>query len=166
MVFGVPQTVSAPLGFCSPRIPSRQSTLPLPFSSRSKDVGSLQVPEVYRNIGKHWSARSDVSWCVALSEWWSDELKGKKCRRRSHTAQPERRKKATLVSGNLSLATTSTVILMTSGANSATAAHLLCLAPSLGPYIVYMLKDVDILEDWTAIKKVLVYHMWHQFLCL
>nr|XP_023650656.1 breast cancer metastasis-suppressor 1-like [Paramormyrops kingsleyae] len=54
------------------------------------------------------------------SEWWSDELKGKKCRRRSHTARPERRKKATLVSG---------------------------------PYIVYMLKDVDILEDWTAIKK-------------
>ncbi|XP_072573528.1 breast cancer metastasis-suppressor 1 isoform X3 [Paramormyrops kingsleyae] len=54
------------------------------------------------------------------SEWWSDELKGKKCRRRSHTARPERRKKAALVSG---------------------------------PYIVYMLKDVDILEDWTAIKK-------------
>ena len=23
-----------------------------------------------------------------------------------------------------------------------------------GPYIVYMLKDVDIIEDWTAIKKV------------
>lgn len=24
----------------------------------------------------------------------------------------------------------------------------------LGPYIVYMLRDIDILEDWTAIKKV------------
>ena len=23
-----------------------------------------------------------------------------------------------------------------------------------GPYIVYMLKDVDIIEDWTTIKKV------------
>ena len=23
-----------------------------------------------------------------------------------------------------------------------------------GPYIVYMLKDMDIIEDWTAIKKV------------
>ena len=23
-----------------------------------------------------------------------------------------------------------------------------------GPYIVYMLKDVDVIEDWTAIKKV------------
>ncbi len=23
-----------------------------------------------------------------------------------------------------------------------------------GPYIVYMLRDIDILEDWTAIKKV------------
>lgn len=23
-----------------------------------------------------------------------------------------------------------------------------------GPYIVYMLKDVDIIDDWTAIKKV------------
>lgn len=25
-----------------------------------------------------------------------------------------------------------------------------------GPYIVYMLRDIDILEDWTAIKKVFV----------
>lgn len=23
-----------------------------------------------------------------------------------------------------------------------------------GPYIVYMLQEIDILEDWTAIKKV------------
>ena len=23
-----------------------------------------------------------------------------------------------------------------------------------GPYIVYMLKDVDVIDDWTAIKKV------------
>ena len=23
-----------------------------------------------------------------------------------------------------------------------------------GPYIVYMLKDIDIIDDWTAIKKV------------
>lgn len=23
-----------------------------------------------------------------------------------------------------------------------------------GPYIIYMLKDVEIIEDWTAIKKV------------
>lgn len=24
----------------------------------------------------------------------------------------------------------------------------------IGPFIVYMLRDIDILEDWTAIKKV------------
>lgn len=28
-----------------------------------------------------------------------------------------------------------------------------CVCPT-GPFIVYMLKDIDILEDWTAIKKV------------
>lgn len=28
------------------------------------------------------------------------------------------------------------------------------LTPAAGPYIVYMLQEVDILEDWTAIKKV------------
>ncbi|KAJ8338053.1 hypothetical protein SKAU_G00370190 [Synaphobranchus kaupii] len=54
------------------------------------------------------------------SEWWSDEMRGKKCKRRSQPPRPERRKKAALVSG---------------------------------PYIVYMLRDIDILEDWTAIKK-------------
>lgn len=26
-----------------------------------------------------------------------------------------------------------------------------------GPYLVYMLKDVDIIDDWTAIKKVGVF---------
>ncbi|KAL2079501.1 hypothetical protein ACEWY4_025245 [Coilia grayii] len=54
------------------------------------------------------------------SEWWSDEGKGKKCKRKNHLLRPERKKKAMLVSG---------------------------------PYIVYMLQDIDILEDWTAIKK-------------
>lgn len=28
------------------------------------------------------------------------------------------------------------------------------LTPVAGPYIVYMLQEIDILEDWTAIKKV------------
>lgn len=28
------------------------------------------------------------------------------------------------------------------------------LDPGAGPYIVYMLQEIDILEDWTAIKKV------------
>lgn len=54
------------------------------------------------------------------SEWWSDEVRAKKCKRRNHLLRPERKKKAVLVSG---------------------------------PYIVYMLRDIDILEDWTAIKK-------------
>uniref|UniRef100_A0AAY5F031 BRMS1 transcriptional repressor and anoikis regulator n=1 Tax=Electrophorus electricus TaxID=8005 RepID=A0AAY5F031_ELEEL len=54
------------------------------------------------------------------SEWWSDEARMKKCKRRSNLARQERKKKPALVSG---------------------------------PYIVYMLRDIDILEDWTAIKK-------------
>ncbi|KAG5260867.1 hypothetical protein AALO_G00297450 [Alosa alosa] len=54
------------------------------------------------------------------SEWWSDEVRAKKCKRKNHILRPERKKKAVLVSG---------------------------------PYIVYMLRDIDILEDWTAIKK-------------
>ncbi|XP_012676112.1 breast cancer metastasis-suppressor 1 [Clupea harengus] len=54
------------------------------------------------------------------SEWWSDEVKAKKCKRKNHVLRPERKKKALLVSG---------------------------------PYIVYMLRDIDILEDWAAIKK-------------
>ncbi|KAM4611717.1 breast cancer metastasis-suppressor 1 [Polymixia lowei] len=54
------------------------------------------------------------------SEWWSDEMKSKKCKRKNLVARTERKKKAALVSG---------------------------------PFIVYMLRDIDILEDWTAIKK-------------
>ncbi|XP_047674302.1 breast cancer metastasis-suppressor 1 isoform X2 [Tachysurus fulvidraco] len=54
------------------------------------------------------------------SEWWSDEVRMKKCKKRSHLSNLERKKKPALVSG---------------------------------PYIVYMLRDIDILEDWTAIKK-------------
>lgn len=54
------------------------------------------------------------------SEWWNDEVKMKKCKRRSHLIRSDRKKKAALVSG---------------------------------PYIVYMLRETDILEDWTAIKK-------------
>ncbi|XP_026124489.1 breast cancer metastasis-suppressor 1 isoform X1 [Carassius auratus] len=54
------------------------------------------------------------------SEWWNDEVRMKKCKRRSLLIRPDRKKKAALVSG---------------------------------PYIVYMLRDTDILEDWTAIKK-------------
>uniref|UniRef100_A0A667ZGZ8 BRMS1 transcriptional repressor and anoikis regulator n=1 Tax=Myripristis murdjan TaxID=586833 RepID=A0A667ZGZ8_9TELE len=54
------------------------------------------------------------------SEWWSDEMKSKKCKRKNLLARTERKKKAALVSG---------------------------------PFIVYMLRDIDILEDWTAIKK-------------
>ncbi|XP_036404584.1 breast cancer metastasis-suppressor 1 isoform X2 [Megalops cyprinoides] len=53
------------------------------------------------------------------SEWWSDDVRGKKSKS-SHPSRPERRRRAALVSG---------------------------------PYIVYMLRDIDILEDWTAIKK-------------
>ncbi|XP_071750359.1 breast cancer metastasis-suppressor 1 [Centroberyx gerrardi] len=54
------------------------------------------------------------------SEWWSDEMRSKKCKRKNLLARTERKKKAALVSG---------------------------------PFIVYMLRDIDILEDWTAIKK-------------
>ncbi|XP_051947343.1 breast cancer metastasis-suppressor 1 [Xyrauchen texanus] len=59
--------------------------------------------------------------CIDItSKWWNDEVRIKKCKRRSHLIRPDRKKKAALVSG---------------------------------PYIVYMLRDIDILEDWAAIKK-------------
>nr|XP_033810319.1 breast cancer metastasis-suppressor 1 isoform X1 [Geotrypetes seraphini]XP_033810320.1 breast cancer metastasis-suppressor 1 isoform X1 [Geotrypetes seraphini] len=54
------------------------------------------------------------------SEWWDDELRSKRNRRKWDPFRPEKKKRAPLVAG---------------------------------PYIVYMLRDLDILEDWTAIKK-------------
>ncbi|XP_056432194.1 breast cancer metastasis-suppressor 1, partial [Gadus chalcogrammus] len=54
------------------------------------------------------------------TEWWSDDVKSKKCKRKNLLARSDRKKKAALVSG---------------------------------PYIVYMLRDIDIMEDWAAIKK-------------
>uniref|UniRef100_A0A8C2A8Z1 BRMS1 transcriptional repressor and anoikis regulator n=1 Tax=Cyprinus carpio TaxID=7962 RepID=A0A8C2A8Z1_CYPCA len=77
--------------------------------------GASQHLEVtrYSCIRKHILA-------LYQSEWWNDEVRMKKCKKRSHLIRPDRKKKASLVSG---------------------------------PYIVYMLRDIDILEDWTAIKK-------------
>uniref|UniRef100_A0A3B3TN52 BRMS1 transcriptional repressor and anoikis regulator n=1 Tax=Poecilia latipinna TaxID=48699 RepID=A0A3B3TN52_9TELE len=49
----------------------------------------------------------------------SDEMRGKKCKRKNLLGRSDRKKKVSLVS----------------------------------PFIVYMLRDIDILEDWTAIKK-------------
>ncbi|XP_018546646.1 breast cancer metastasis-suppressor 1 isoform X2 [Lates calcarifer] len=57
---------------------------------------------------------------IDLTSEWSDEMRGKKCKRKNFLGRSERKKKVALVSG---------------------------------PFIVYMLKDIDILEDWTAIKK-------------
>lgn len=57
---------------------------------------------------------------IDLTSEWSDELRGKKCKRKNLLGRSERKKKVSLVSG---------------------------------PFIVYMLRDIDILEDWTAIKK-------------
>ncbi|GCC34450.1 hypothetical protein chiPu_0012924 [Chiloscyllium punctatum] len=54
------------------------------------------------------------------SEWWNEEVRGKRNKKKCDTFKPEKKKKAATVSG---------------------------------PYIVYMLRDIDILEDWTAIKK-------------
>ncbi|XP_069501008.1 breast cancer metastasis-suppressor 1 isoform X3 [Ambystoma mexicanum] len=54
------------------------------------------------------------------SEWWDDELRTKRNRKKWDPFKPEKKKKPPLISG---------------------------------PYIVYMLSDLDILEDWTAIKK-------------
>ena len=31
-----------------------------------------------------------------------------------------------------------------------------------GPYIVYLLRDVEIIEDWTEIKKVCTYFISHE----
>lgn len=57
---------------------------------------------------------------IDLTSEWSDEMRGKKCKRKNLLGRSERKKKVALVSG---------------------------------PFIVYMLRDIDILEDWTAIKK-------------
>ncbi|XP_032437868.1 breast cancer metastasis-suppressor 1 [Xiphophorus hellerii] len=57
---------------------------------------------------------------IDLTSEWSDEMRGKKCKRRNLLGHSDRKKKVSLVSG---------------------------------PFIVYMLRDIDILEDWTAIKK-------------
>ncbi|XP_063321366.1 breast cancer metastasis-suppressor 1 [Pelmatolapia mariae] len=57
---------------------------------------------------------------IDLTSEWSDELRGKKCKRKNLLGRSEKKKKVALVSG---------------------------------PFIVYMLRDIDILEDWTAIKK-------------
>uniref|UniRef100_UPI00398E3C46 breast cancer metastasis-suppressor 1 homolog n=1 Tax=Pristiophorus japonicus TaxID=55135 RepID=UPI00398E3C46 len=54
------------------------------------------------------------------SEWWNEEARGKRSKKKCDTFKPEKKKKAATVSG---------------------------------PYIVYMLRDIDILEDWAAIKK-------------
>uniref|UniRef100_A0A3B3TN28 BRMS1 transcriptional repressor and anoikis regulator n=1 Tax=Poecilia latipinna TaxID=48699 RepID=A0A3B3TN28_9TELE len=58
---------------------------------------------------------------IDLTSEWSDEMRGKKCKRKNLLGRSDRKKKVSLVSG---------------------------------PFIVYMLRDIDILEDWTAIKKV------------
>ncbi|XP_031706963.1 breast cancer metastasis-suppressor 1 isoform X1 [Anarrhichthys ocellatus] len=57
---------------------------------------------------------------IDITSEWSDEMRGKKCKRKNLLSGSERKKKVALVSG---------------------------------PFIVYMLRDIDILEDWTAIKK-------------
>ncbi|XP_069750100.1 breast cancer metastasis-suppressor 1 homolog isoform X2 [Narcine bancroftii] len=54
------------------------------------------------------------------SEWWNEEARGKRNKKKCDTLKSEKKKKAATVSG---------------------------------PYIVYMLRDIDILEDWAAIKK-------------
>ncbi|KAE8607722.1 hypothetical protein XENTR_v10011261 [Xenopus tropicalis] len=55
------------------------------------------------------------------SEWWDEELRSKRNRKKWDPFRSEKKRRVPLVSG---------------------------------PYIVYMLRDLDILEDWTAIKKV------------
>ncbi|KAM9301864.1 breast cancer metastasis-suppressor 1 [Gastrophryne carolinensis] len=54
------------------------------------------------------------------SEWWDEELRSKRNRKKWNPFLSEKKRRVPLVSG---------------------------------PYIVYMLRDLDILEDWTAIKK-------------
>ncbi|KAM9717922.1 breast cancer metastasis-suppressor 1 isoform 2-T5 [Menidia menidia] len=57
---------------------------------------------------------------IDLTSEWSDDMRGKKCKRKNLLGRSDRKKKVALVSG---------------------------------PFIVYMLRDIDILEDWTTIKK-------------
>ncbi|MBN3274456.1 BRM1L protein, partial [Polyodon spathula] len=94
-----------------------------------------------------------------VAEWWNDKLRSKKSTRRCDPTKPEKKRKPVLVSGILSLRRNVTEYI--AGGHSTLVPARAVIATVMqsvgntlsGPYIVYMLQDISILEDWTAIKK-------------
>ncbi|CAL8241444.1 unnamed protein product [Merluccius merluccius] len=84
------------------------------------DAMKTELLEKIRRLEEDRQSTVSSQQAVFPTEWWSDEVKSKKGKRKTLLARSDRKKKAALVSG---------------------------------PFIVYMLRDIDIMEDWTAIKK-------------
>nr|XP_037854973.1 breast cancer metastasis-suppressor 1 isoform X2 [Chlorocebus sabaeus] len=92
------------------------------------------------------------------SEWWDDKLHARGSSRSWDSLPPSKRKKAPLVSDPQlplhAVCCTPTPECQVGGPALVTCRlHWASLTPITGPYIVYMLQEIDILEDWTAIKK-------------
>lgn len=108
--------------------------------------------------------------CVSAARWstlyalipeWSDEMRGKKCKRKNLLGRSDRKRKVALVSGTsfpkISRHPFLQFYILAANFTALTANVKKFFACLTGPFIVYMLRDIDILEDWTAIKKV---HQW------
>lgn len=84
-------------------------------------------------------------------ELWNDGLHSRKNKKKDPFCAVKK-KKPVVVSDILPLSSVLVLLLPSSICPSVTVSSALT-APSR-PYIVYMLQDLDILEDWTAIRKV------------
>uniref|UniRef100_A0A672KCI6 BRMS1 like transcriptional repressor b n=1 Tax=Sinocyclocheilus grahami TaxID=75366 RepID=A0A672KCI6_SINGR len=71
------------------------------------------------------------------SELWSDGLQSRKNKKKDPLSPGKKKKKPVVVSDIL---------------------YIVATVPR--PYIVYMLQDLDILEDWTAIRKVILLQLF------
>ncbi len=131
-----------------------------------------------------------ICFFLSLSELWNDEVSGRK-KRRNALSPDKKRRRPSVVSDILplliSLLLFEVILLSISmfTALTTTVRHKHCywdnflrvefllascgtvLNPCSRPYIVYMLPDLDILEDWTAIRKVCkwAYHWSGPCLC-
>ncbi|TTO79344.1 Breast cancer metastasis-suppressor 1-like protein-A [Bagarius yarrelli] len=85
------------------------------------------------------------------SELWNDELQSRKNKKKDPFS-PDKKKKPVMVSDILQLFT-HTHTHTQYRCKMCTQSCILCSLTHARPYIVYMLHDLDILEDWTAIRK-------------
>uniref|UniRef100_A0A673IUW7 Breast cancer metastasis-suppressor 1-like protein-A n=1 Tax=Sinocyclocheilus rhinocerous TaxID=307959 RepID=A0A673IUW7_9TELE len=77
------------------------------------------------------------------SELWNDGLQSKKNKKKDPLSPRKKKKKPVVVSDIL---------------------YIVATVPR--PYIVYMLQDLDILEDWTAIRKVILLQLSLNCMCV